>query len=416
VTLETRGFRTASGLVALLALTPWPLGARLPWATLLSVALVVALSLGWLYATWRRSEAADIGWPFVAVAGYLCWTGGLILAGYAANRHAAAIEWSLHLAYALVFLLAQNLARQSLLAERLRNAIVVVGLAVGVFGLVQLATSNGLVYWVYDPPFGGTPFGPFNNRNYFAGYMLAVLGPAFGIVVTEGRRRPLIAYFSWLGALATLATLSRTGAIGLAAVVIAAFWFGRSPRPRGGWERWAWPVGAGGAMVLGLSILNQTERVVSRLETLLAFQQDTTFAARLDIWRAAWAMFEQKPLTGWGLGSFGWVMPGYRIEARSSIATHAHNEYLEVLAETGSVGAILCAAAVVLVVREGTARLRNAETPSERGVRAGALAALCGALVFSMADFPLIIPAIGYVLAALAGIVIAPMHSEGERS
>ncbi len=60
--------------------------------------------------------------------------------------------------------------------------------------------------------------------------------------------------------------------------------------------------------------------------------QDQSATFRLNLWKSAWRLFQERPITGWGLGS-------YRYEsARPGLATStvfAHNSYLQLLAEAG---------------------------------------------------------------------------------
>ena len=55
----------------------------------------------------------------------------------------------------------------------LTRNLVVLGVAIGTIGLAQKATFNGKLLWFWEPMFYATNgFGPFVNRNHFAGWML----------------------------------------------------------------------------------------------------------------------------------------------------------------------------------------------------------------------------------------------------
>jgi hypothetical protein len=41
---------------------------------------------------------------------------------------------------------------------------------VSIFAILQHLTSNGKLYWVREIRYGGIPFGPYVNRNHFAGF------------------------------------------------------------------------------------------------------------------------------------------------------------------------------------------------------------------------------------------------------
>ena len=46
----------------------------------------------------------------------------------------------------------------------------VFGFLVCVFGILQHLTFNGKLYWFREMHYGGIPFGPYVNRNHFAGF------------------------------------------------------------------------------------------------------------------------------------------------------------------------------------------------------------------------------------------------------
>ena len=44
------------------------------------------------------------------------------------------------------------------------------GFLVADFGILQHLTFNGKLYWFREMHYGGIPFGPYVNRNHFAGF------------------------------------------------------------------------------------------------------------------------------------------------------------------------------------------------------------------------------------------------------
>ena len=65
-----------------------------------------------------------------------------------------------------------------------------------------------------------------------------------------------------------------------------------------------------------------------------------SFNARIKYWQAVKSMVIEKPLTGFGIGSFGSVYPKYR-KIDSEETQFAHNIYLQIVAEIGIVGALV---------------------------------------------------------------------------
>jgi len=443
---------TYAFLVGLLVITPWPLGARLPWASMFVVIAVVGFGAAWLIATLVRGERIYYHPLFLPMAAFLAWTSLQWTAGWTVNAHATAYEWVRYLSYAVVFALTVQVCRQGQRARGVVRALAATGIAVGIFGLVQFLTWNGRMYWLYDPPYSGNPFGPFNNRNYFAGYMIVALATLLALLFSRGLRRSKLAfaYLGWLAGLSLLVSLSRGGAVALAAVLVTTILLGPAPAGREREDRkgrldaepakvdldhparrrtgrpsrtsgnkrgvrlrvprmhlstrtWL-VVGVAAAVLLGLAGLQQTDRVIASMETIWEFDSEVSIQTRWTIWGSAASMIADRPLRGFGLNTFGWVLPSYQLEPTSLIFMHAHNEYIETVVETGIPGGILCLWFLVVFFKEALRRLRNSRQPWERGVHLAGLAAWIGILVFAMADFPTIIPAIDYALAVLAAV------------
>lgn len=474
-------------LVVLVVALPWPLGGRLPWVSMLAVSAVIVVSVLWIAG--RLFAARSLPWHpiLLPVAGFLAWIGIQAAAGWTEYLHATLYEWVRYLSYGLVLLLTLGVARTRSQARRLGLAVIAAGLAVGVFALVQFLTWNGSLFWLYEPPYGGLPFGPFNNKNYFAGFMLVTLAPAIAMLLTGGLRtgRTVLPYLTWLGGLALLMSLSRGAAVAFAAMLLLLLGIGlrrgstsedgetgqtqartakpASRRPRRKrrarrparqqpfWIRgFRWLVsdaaplrnptrpyataqrghrwrirtrqlreslsGRAGlavvavgmvlALFLGLAWLGQLDRVFGRLETLLTVHTQASFQTRVGLWSDTLTMIADRPIVGSGLNTFGWVFPRYRSEITSNVATHAHSEYLEMVAETGLVGGILCLAFIAMLLGGAWRCFQDADDSFGRGIRLGGIAAWTGTLVYGLTDFPTIIPAIDYTLAVLAGLML----------
>src|SRR5205807_7453017 len=72
--------------------------------------------------------------------------------------------------------------------------------------------------------------------------------------------------------------------------------------------------------------------------------------------RLAWTldslrMLRDRPALGVGLGNFGTAYPGYQSVPGDLWLDHAHDDFAEVIAETGLVGAALIGVTLVLFVR-----------------------------------------------------------------
>src|SRR5216683_8201698 len=137
-----------------------------------------------------------------------------------AYRYASKVDFLRLMAYLiLVFLAAQ--AYRTL--DDLRGFVwflLEIGFAVSVFGILQHLTFNGKLYWVREMRYGGIPFGPYVNRNHFAGFAELVV-PVALVPLVLGKVRRARWFAVGLLALLPLGALflsaSRGGIISLAA-------------------------------------------------------------------------------------------------------------------------------------------------------------------------------------------------------
>jgi O-antigen ligase len=148
------------------------------------------------------------------------------------------------------------------------------------------------------------------------------------------------------------------------------------------------------------------ERVASVGEEVTAGATDATRSGRKDIWAATWASFAEHPLFGVGFGGY-WVAVSGRHEGSGGLVPQqAHNDYLEVLASGGLVGAAVVFAFLLLLVRRSVPRLREG-SPFARAACLGALTGLCGVAVHSLFEFGLHVPSNAFASLALAAAAAA---------
>ena len=129
------------------------------------------------------------------------------------------------------------------------------------------------------------------------------------------------------------------------------------------------------------------------------------------IWKSAWAMFEDRPLVGVGPGSFAINFPEFRPAnywkyGVSGGTLHAHNEYLQVLAEAGMLGLMLFAILIGLVVL-GSARSLSPPGGKNRMLLNAAFAAAVTMLVHASASVDVRYPTCQLMLWVLLGLAVA---------
>ena len=128
---------------------------------------------------------------------------------------------------------------------------------------------------------------------------------------------------------------------------------------------------------------------------------------RLSIWETGVKMFLARPWLGWGWGTFNYVYPQFKSEQVWYSVPHAHNEWLQILAEGGLIGFIplLCCFVLVFIrfIRTGLFSPRTIG-----GIFAlGASGSMIYALVHGGFDFILRLPANICLLTVIVGLGLA---------
>jgi putative inorganic carbon (HCO3(-)) transporter len=157
---------------------------------------------------------------------------------------------------------------------------------------------------------------------------------------------------------------------------------------------------AGGGMgfallwVAGFVPLSIQQRIESASRDFVGFQDvrgmpisDENFAIveRLAHWQAAIYMADAHPFVGVGLGNYEVAYPAYRVPSWPNPLGHAHNDYLNLLAETGIVGLVGYLAGWVLIVTWTWQTLRTSDLV-KRGLALGLLGTWTHLAVHSFVD------------------------------
>src|SRR5260370_8448850 len=96
------------------------------------------------------------------------------------------------------------------------------------------------------------------------------------------------------------------------------------------------------------------------LQRFSSFQSlEVTAGKRASMRRDTWQIFLHNPVAGTGLGTLQIVYPLYESLYDGKIVNHAHNDYLEALAETGILGGLCCAWFLGILFSESLKRLRQ---------------------------------------------------------
>ena len=265
--------------------------------------------------------------------------------------------------------------------DRLIMTLIVGGIAMAILGLAQQLLGNGWVMWISEEPANESRLsGPFVNPNHFAAWleMLIPLTFAYGLTLLRRLRgritatamssrgmgvrsrrvwvTALVAHQQRLwppivvavGLLVMLAAHSGTDSRGgkVAVLVGLAVAAGGVTRRLGektateGFKRWI-PLLLTLTMLLGAALVfaGWWRADAQVAEEGIEGSLDFSLAARIAAYRLGSGIVRDFPWFGTGLGSWMDAFRPYQAPPiESGILDHAHNDYLELLAETGIVG------------------------------------------------------------------------------
>jgi O-antigen ligase len=388
--------------------SPLPFGAVYTWAwTSLTILTVLAVIL-WMVGSIQKGKLR-IGYSPLYVPLMLFLGLGLIqLFFHLTLTPIATRESVLKLAtdFALFFVVIQLFGDSSLDTwRRVGIAVLIFGFLFSFLSILQFLWDPGRIFWV-SRHLGG-PFGPYVDRDHYAGLMEMVVPVSACYVLSRPGRGPLNGLL-WFGvlvqAVSLLLTGSRGGLVSMLVETAILGWIviGRNPLP-GRRIR----VAAAGLVLVAVAALFfwlVPTYVLNKLGTINNYVPEAHSGSRLTLWRDSFGIFRDHPWAGAGMGSFVTAYPPYQTYALDLITEHAHNDYVEALAETGLAGGVLILAALVLFIQI-TCRKLVVQVRHEPGwIQLGAAIACCGLLVHSFVDFNLHIPANAAWFAFCAGL------------
>lgn len=331
------------------------------------------------------------------------------------TRRMALLSWALWVYFVLTLLLVNSMTR----LRQLLGVILLSGVFQALFASFMTLSQLELGFFMEKTTGRGVATGTFINRNHLAGFLELSLAAGVGLLVSSLRDS---ATLSWRGRLvnllddllspkvrvrvylaimviALILTRSRTGntafflsltGCGLLMLILQK----RST------------IGAlalfGSLLVIDVLILGQWfgfEQVVERLE-----QTSLSRETRDEVVRDSLPLLRDYALTGTGAGTYAVTFPAYRSSDVNSFYDHAHNDYVELTATLGTIGALNLGALVVYCLLRSVRSLYRRRTALARGAAFASTMAIVSLGIHSTTDFNLQIPANALMMVVLLAV------------
>ncbi|HSC28712.1 MAG TPA: O-antigen ligase family protein [Vicinamibacterales bacterium] len=307
--------------------------------------------------------------------------------------------------------------------RRFVEALTAFAVLLAVIGIVQKPLYSGAIYGLWDLELGRTPFGPFVNRNHFAGWMVMALPMTLALLsagIDRGMRglKPgwrykvlwfsspeasqliLVAAACIVMALSLMMTMSRSG---ITAFVLSLLMFG--------WFITRTLDTSSRRMAAGACLLLLTAVVVAwtgpqEIIGRFAAGDWGEFNNRRGAWADAWSVARDFPLAGTGLNTYWAAALFYQRHEMEFFFAQAHNDYLQLAAEGGLLLVIPAIACLGIFFRDVRRAMREQRGSHAWWLRAGAVTSLVAIAFQESVEFSLQMPGNAALFAVVCAVAL----------
>lgn len=248
------------------------------------------------------------------------------------------MNWAFQpLMYAAIYLLILSLISSVREKEKALYAFLAGAICVAAYGFIQYANVAGMAAdmtaqsWVDPerfPLLRRRMYSTLENPNLLGAYAVMIISilTAFFLRERQKKRKWAFAIILFVLLLCLALTYSRGAWLSLAAIVLGLTLFYD--------KRFGFLF-----FLIPLVLLFYHGQMVERFLSLFS-GEDTSVGLRFALWESTIAMIEEHPLLGVGWGSYYLAYPDYNffIQDEHVLIFHAHNMYLNMLAEVGIIG------------------------------------------------------------------------------
>ena len=307
--------------------------------------------------------------------------------------------------------------------RRLVQALTVFGVILALIGIIQKPLYTGAIYGLWSLDIGRMPFGPFVNRNHFAGWMLMALPLTLALLSggihrsmrglkpgwrhkvlwfssPEASQLILVAAAAIIMALALMLTMSRSGiAAFMLSLVIMASFVVRASDTR---SRRLASTACFVLLVIIVVVWSGPEVLASRF----AAGDWGEFNNRRGAWTDAWSVVRDFPLSGTGLNTYWAAALFYQRHELDYFFAQAHNDYFQIAAEGGLLLILPVIACIGIFVRNVSRTMYDQRGSMAWWLRAGAVTSLLSIACQETVEFSLQMPGNAVLFTIICAIAL----------
>ncbi len=364
----------------------------------------------------RKSQISNSSWQSISV-----------------YKHATKTELYKILSYIGMFFLIVNYnpstrSRQPITREhrsqiktiitRLIIAMVVVGCFESIYGLLECLSGHQHIFYrkkVADAFVTGT----YVNRNHFAGYMAIIICMSFGYITylfsdtskskTSGWRQRLSRIINLIGTRAGLlfflilimssALILSGSRMGICSFIAAIILMSILMSKKVSMKKMLFIL----LPICLMAVWIGLNPVIARFSHISHSME--TEGNRTQIWEDTCNLVKDFPVLGTGLGTYEYMFPKHKTIKRQLLYDHAHNDYLEIITDTGFMGFIIVMAGAAYYLFAVVKMWFRGTNSFVKGITAGCLGGIAYIILHSLTDFNLHIPANALHLSIITGIM-----------
>jgi O-antigen ligase/tetratricopeptide (TPR) repeat protein len=344
------------------------------------------------------------------------------------NKKATLMEFFRFASYGAFYAVTVQLLSRKDALKKTIAIVIIFASALSFFSILQHLLSNGKLYWSRELLLGGVPFGPYVNRNHYAGLMEMLFPLVVGLFLVY---KPHVSYISFREKIAEMFNLQRTNLymlLGFSAVLIGTSIF--LSLSRSGIITLCLSMIVFGLLVVG----KQADRkrgliiivicilivlavgwfgwgpIIERFKEISPMKEEIT-EFRPIVWKDSRKIVDAFPVTGTGFGSFITIYPLYRTLPTKGLVDHAHNDYIELLTDGGIIGFLIVLWFVLTVFYTSFRVFLKRRELYSVYLFIGSAAGLISILLHSVTDFNLHIGANGLYFFFLSGLVVSTANT-----